>query len=73
MLAMGLQDAWRRVHPEPEVAEEVGPARGDRHIDRVVHPPCVSKHIQSVFTTPVGGADHQAVVVRLAPTVDRKK
>ena len=48
MLMMGLQDVWRRVHPEPEVAEEVGPTRGDRRIDRILLPPCVSEHIQSV-------------------------
>ena len=58
MLTMGLQDTRRRVHPEPKVAEEIGPTRGDRRIDRILLPPCVSEHIQSVFTTPVGRADH---------------
>ena len=45
MVTMGLQDAWRRVHPEPGVAEEIGPIRGDRRIDRILLPPCVSEHI----------------------------
>ena len=27
VLTMGLQDAWRRVHQEPEVREEVGATR----------------------------------------------
>ena len=55
---MRLQDTWRSVHPEPEVVEELGPTRGDRRIDRVLLPPCVYEHIQSVFTTPVGTAIH---------------
>ena len=55
------------------MAEEIGPTRGDRRIDRILLHPCVLEHIQSVFTTPVGRADHKAVVVRLAPTADRKK
>ena len=54
------------------MAEEVWPTTGDRRIDHILLPPCVSEHIQTVFTTPVGRADHQAVVVTLAPTVDRK-
>ena len=71
-LVMDLQDSWRGVYPEPEMELEVGVTRGDRHIDHILLPPCVSEHVQSAFTTPVGQADHQAAVVRLTPIADRK-
>ena len=72
-LTMGLQGSWRRVHPEPEAHVEVGVTRGDRRINRILLPPCVAEHIQSVSTTPIGQADHQAVVMRRpTPTADRK-
>ena len=67
MLTMGHQDSWRRVYPEPEANVEVGATRGDKRIDHGLVPWCVAEHIQSTFTTPVGQADHQAVVLRLTP------
>ena len=53
--------------------EEVGATRGDQRIDRVLLLPCIAGPVQSVFMAPIGGADHQAVVVCLTPTVYRKQ
>ena len=73
MRTMGLHATWRRVYPEGESSVEVGMTRGDRHIDCVLLPPCVAEHVQLAFTTPIRQAVHQAVLMRLPPTSDRKR
>ena len=62
---MLTMDAWHRIFPEPEAEGEVGATKGDRTIDQELLPPCVSEHVQSVFTTPTGRIERQAVLLRL--------
>ena len=63
--AMGLQDVWRKVYPDPGAVSEVGPTREHRRIDRIWLTSRVADLVQFVDTTPVGGANHTCGGCRL--------
>ena len=72
MLTMGLQDVWRKVYPDPEDTSEAGPTREHRRINRILVSPGIADLIQTVQTTPGGGADHLAVIAKVCPSVQFK-
>ena len=72
MLSMGLQDVWRKVYPDLEDLDGVGPKREHRRIDRILISPRVSELVQAAHTPQVGGSDHLTVVAKICPTLQFK-
>ena len=64
---MQMLDAWRVIFPDPEERVEMGLTRQNRRIDRITVSATLAPAIGGAYTTPIGGSDHRAVLVRLVP------
>lgn len=72
MIELGLQDAWTDMyrgweeeHDRNKEEEPIGYTRGHRRIDRISLSTDTLPYLRGIYTIPVGGSDHKAVICQL--------